>query len=604
MKQTIRIKVENGMILFLAVLSAVLFALTFVPSWTVEYQVMTFLEMGRMVQRAFSLILFFLSFQLKKRKHSAWKITMFVLILSILRCIPELGESPTHRIAFVVDGLLLIGFGIFRTDFCCPASKRSRQEALLFLGASIVGILINAGLGYHYLKLAAQPSGSTVSFWESFCKGAGMIFGINGDVMMSGADGIGLIANPWAQRAESLIFWFSWGCLLAAVLYAVRPWLEAPSDSRDIQHARTLLHLYGKNPCSYLTLEEDKTLYFGKKVDGVIPYGTVDDTVIVNGDPVCADENFGALLAEFKEFCQKSAYKLFFLGLTDEYLEEYKKQGFGIVKAGEEARFKLTDYEISGKKGAKMRMNINHAVKAGITIKEYRINEKRDPEIEAGLMRVSEEWLSEKKSGLLTFTMGTVGLENPMDRRYFYAETAEGKIVAFVVFVPFMAGNGYMADVTRHGNDAPGGVMETIIYQAFQAFKEEGIAYGSLGVAPLTGLDGKSANPIEKLLRFVYDNLNACYGFRDLYRAKEKYSPTEWVPSYYAYLPKVPTPDMFYAVVKIQNPQGIMDYVRSFLKERFQRKKDERHSERQHSEGQHSEGQNKGQGKGQDSGKS
>lgn len=573
MKQTIRIKVENGMILFLAVLSVILFGLTFVPAWTVEYRVMTFLEMGRMVQRAFSVILFFLSFQLKKRKHSAWKITVFVLILSLLRCMAELTESPTHRIAFVINGLLLIGFCVFRTDFCCPASKRSRQEAMVLFGVSLVGILINAGLGYHYLKLAVQPNGGSVSFWQSLLEGAGMIFGMS----------VSPVTSPWAQRAEPVIFWFSWGCMLASVLYAVRPWLEAPSDGRDIQHARTLLHLYGKNPCSYLTLEEDKTLYFGKSIDGVIPYGTVDDTVIVNGDPICADENFGTLLAEFREFCQKSAYKLFFLGLTDDYLEEYKKQGFGIVKAGEEARFKLADYEISGKKGAKMRMNINHATKAGITIKEYRIGEQRDPEIEAGLTRVSDEWLSEKKSGLLTFTMGTVGLDNPMDRRYFYAQTEAGKIVAFVVFVPFMAGNGYMADVTRHGNDAPGGVMETIIYQAFQAFKEEGIEYGSLGVAPLTGLDEKSANPIEKLLRFIYDNLNACYGFRDLYRAKEKYSPTEWVPSYYAYLPKVPTPDMFYAVVKIQNPQGVMDYVRSFLKERFQRKQDKKEERKQES---------------------
>lgn len=572
-KQTIRIKVENGMILFLAVLSVILFGLTFVPAWTVEYRVMTFLEMGRMVQRAFSVILFFLSFQLKKRKHSAWKITVFVLILSLLRCMAELTESPTHRIAFVINGLLLIGFCVFRTDFCCPASKRSRQQAMVLFGVSLAGILINAGLGYHYLKLAVQPNGGSVSFWQSLLEGAGMIFGMS----------VSPVTSPWAQRAEPVIFWFSWGCMLVSVLYAVRPWLEAPSDGRDIQHARTLLHLYGKNPCSYLTLEEDKTLYFGKSVDGVIPYGTVDDTVIVNGDPICADENFGTLLAEFREFCQKSAYKLFFLGLTDDYLEEYKKQGFGIVKAGEEARFKLADYEISGKKGAKMRMNINHATKAGITIKEYRIGEQRDPEIEAGLTRVSDEWLSEKKSGLLTFTMGTVGLDNPMDRRYFYAQTEAGKIVAFVVFVPFMAGNGYMADVTRHGNDAPGGVMETIIYQAFQAFKEEGIEYGSLGVAPLTGLDEKSANPIEKLLRFIYDNLNACYGFRDLYRAKEKYSPTEWVPSYYAYLPKVPTPDMFYAVVKIQNPQGVMDYVRSFLKERFQRKQDKKEERKQES---------------------
>ena len=174
---------------------------------------------------------------------------------------------------------------------------------------------------------------------------------------------------------------------------------------------------------------------------------------------------------------------------------------------------------------------------------------------------------------MLQFTMGTVGLENPMDKRYFYALNSDGKMVAFIVFVPFLGKNGYMADVTRHGKDAPGGVMETIIDQAFQVFKEEGIGYGSLGVAPLAGLDTESKNPMERLLRFIYDHLNDCYGYRDLYQAKKKYSPTEWVPSYYAYLPKYPTPSMLYAAVEIQNPHGIRGYIMIILKGELKRLK-------------------------------
>ena len=212
-----------------------------------------------------------------------------------------------------------------------------------------------------------------------------------------------------------------------------------------------------------------------------------------------------------------------------------------------------------------MRMNINHAKKAGVTIAEYKPLLQRDPDIESAFDRVTNEWLGQKKSSLLSFTMGTAGLENPMDKRYFYARDKDNQIVAFIVFVPFLGKDGYMADVTRHGNGAPGGVMETIIYEAFQVFKSEGIHYGSLGVAPLAGLDDEKAEPVEKLLRFVYDHLNECYGFKDLYRAKEKYSPTEWIPAYYIYLPKFPTPDMFYAVVKIQNNNVIREAVQSFL---------------------------------------
>ena len=257
------------------------------------------------------------------------------------------------------------------------------------------------------------------------------------------------------------------------------------------------------------------------------------------------------------------------------FIDEYKKQGFGYVKCGEEARFYLQDYEISGKKGQKMRMNINHAKKAGVTVEEYKIQEKKDLAIEAELNRISEEWLEGKKTSLLQFVLGTVGLENPMDKRYFYARNKDGKIVAFVVFVPFMGLSGYMADVTRHGKDAPGGVMEYIIYEAFQAFKEEGIKYGSLGIAPLAGLDEKSGNLVERLLCFVYNHLNQCYGFKDLYRAKKNYSPNEWLPSYYVYSPSVPTPEMFYAIVRIQNPAGMEDYVKSFFqsfKKKIQKK--------------------------------
>ena len=219
-----------------------------------------------------------------------------------------------------------------------------------------------------------------------------------------------------------------------------------------------------------------------------------------------------------------------------------------------------------------MRMNINHAKKAGVTIHEYCPLTNRDPDIEASFDRITHEWLGQKKSSLLSFTMGTVGFDHPMDKRYFYAENAEGKIVAFIAFVPFLGKDGYMADVTRHGNDAPGGVMETIIYEAFQTFREEGVHYGSLGVATLAGLDDEKAGLVEQFLRFIYNHLNDCYGFKDLYRAKEKYSPTEWLPAYYVYLPKHPTPDMFYAVVKIQNPDSIKEGIGSIyhgLKEHF-----------------------------------
>lgn len=550
-----RIMIENIMIILLSVFSIVLFVFTFFPFLRISREMQSSFEMGRMVQRAFSIVLFALTGQLWKRKRNAWTIAMGIFLLNFLRGLMGIGR-PVHTAIMILNFVFLVMFFLFRKDFCCPAGRGNRRQTWVFVILAIAGVFANVGITWHYVRMGFSGN-TSVSFADSFGQGVGMIFGM-GNLPAS-------MVNR--QGTEFALFWFSWGCILAAVLCALRPWIQQQAHgAQEIQHARTLLNLYSQNPCSYLALEDDKSLYFGRSVEGVIPYGTVGDTIVVNGDPVCRDEDFPVLLAEFKEFCQNSAHNIFFLGLTDYYLSEYEKQGFGFVKSGEEARFKLSDYEISGKKGAKMRMNINHATKAGVTVHEYKVLEERDPDLDREFQRITDEWLEGKKSGLLQFTMGTTGLDNPMDKRYFYALNEAQKMVAFIVFVPFLGKNGYMADVTRHGKDAPGGVMEKIIYEAFQVFKKEGVGYGSLGVAPLAGLDAESKNPMEHLLQFVYDHLNSCYGFRDLYRAKQKYSPTEWVPSYYAYLPKYPTPGMLYATVEIQNPHGIRGYILSFLK--------------------------------------
>lgn len=360
MTQTFRTRVENICILILFCLSLGMFALSFLHRLPAEAALLISTEMDWMVQRASAVVLLCLCSQLRKRKHAALTITLTLLFLDFISCIPHLPDV-FHAACMISDVVFFAVFFGFRSDFCCPASKKDRKRGLLLLLPSFLGVTANAVISYHYLTPVLGSGRQTLL--NSFKESLDILFGSGSSIPVSHG----------AHMLELMMFWFSWGCILAALLYAVRPWL-APSSRResDLQHARTLLNLYSQNCCSYLTLEEDKQLYFGQNVDGVIPYGVAGDTIIVNGDPVCADADFPALLSEFKDFCVRSAHKVFFLSVTDHFLEEYRRQGFGYVKCGEEARFSLADYEISGKKGAKMRMNINHAKKAGVTIAEYK----------------------------------------------------------------------------------------------------------------------------------------------------------------------------------------------------------------------------------------
>ncbi|NJP40474.1 DUF2156 domain-containing protein [Oscillospiraceae bacterium HV4-5-C5C] len=551
-----RIILENCLIAALSLLSLSMLIASFFPALTFSRRLMHLLILEKMSARMFSAALLILQYYLYQRRRVAWWGTLFLLGLSLLQHV--WARTPLLIVIACVEALLMTGLICSGKDFCIPSARASLKHSIGLLLTVSAAVFLNAGISYHMARHHVPAPSRSQAFGSSLRQAVGLLLGLYE----------GSPAGSPLDHFETVLFWFSWGLILLALLLALRPWIQQFLWMRDqLDQARQLVLTYGQNPASYLTLEKDKLLYFGRNCRGVLPYGIVGSTVVVNGDPVCAPEDFATFLTEFSQFCRKSNHRLILLSITPAFLEVYRAQGFGLAKCGEEARFDLAAYNTAGKKGAKMRMNVNHATKAGVSVSEYRPLQEREPEVEAAFNRITAEWLTGKKSGLLTFTMGTASLDEPLDRRYFYARDRGGKICAFNVYCPYKdsGGSGYMADITRRTHDAPGGVTEKIMYEAFMVFKQEGCHSVSMGIAPLANLapaaDSPRRNSVEWLLNLVYEHLNGCYGFKDLYRAKENYNPTEWIPGYYAWLPRLPVPSMFYAVIRIQNPRGLLDFA-------------------------------------------
>lgn len=551
-----RTRVENIAITVMIIVSAGVLIFSFIHNPKLDGALVNILMMGRATERVFAVVLILLSYNLYKRKHMAWIGSVAFLILNILIHASQTNHWIANA-AVLCELVVLCVLVWGRKDFFKESDQMSVQKSVSISILLIFVIIANAG--FSQWSYAQTMGGHVPSFWTCLYIGVNNIFGQEMGILYNG--------ELYPPALQNFIFWFSWICIIAAVIFMVRPFIKKrKTTEEDLEHARDLVNKYGQNPSAYLTLEDDKTLFFGKEVDGVIAYGTVGDTVVINGDPICAPEDFEVLLQEFDDFCRNASLSLFYLSVTDKYMDYYKAKGYAVVKCGEEARFDLASYDIKGKKGAKMRAHINKATRAGITVREYDIKRHRDPALDAEFDRITGEWLDGKTSGQLGFTLGGVGLNNPMDKRYFYGIDAQGVMQGFIVFCPFQ--DGYMADVTRRAKAAPGGIMQKIMYEAFQVFKEEGVKWGSMGLAPLANLktEGEESSAPEKLLDFIYNNLNNIYGFKNLYRTKAAYSPSTWEPGYFVYSPKVLTPQMVYAVVAIQNPQGIWDYIRAFFK--------------------------------------
>lgn len=542
---------ENTAVIMIICVALLIFFTSFRHVPILDRLILEYLEMNYALQRITAVMLLVIVWNLYKRKRTAWFLS--VLLLSISLAGHLLGRKlPVSILTILMELIILAILLAGRKDFMRPSDRLSVRKGLLLAGISLILVLFNASLGFFHMYFHERLP---VSFW-------GCVVNTFEALLLQESGGI---------QFSRFIFWSSWICIGGCILLILKPLIYDPAQDReDKQHVRSLVLRYGQNPGSYLSLEDDKLWYFGRNADGVIAYGIVGDTAVVNGDPVCSEEDFPSILAEFKEFCLSRGYHMIFLSITEKFRSVYELLGFGLIKCGEEARFELAEYNLKGGKVGKVRASINHAAKAGVTVEEYRPLTEKNAETEREILEVSGEWQKLKGGSELKFTIGGIGLEDPMDRRYFIARDENGEAAAFLVLLPFLGGDGYLADVTRHRKAAPGGVMEKLIYDTFMILRDEGVRYGSLGLSPLANLgeEGEMNTPAGKFLKFIYENMNGLYGFKDLYRVKARYNPL-WQPSWFAYYPKRITPQMAYAVVRIQSPMGPGDYLR----ERFGRRK-------------------------------
>lgn len=319
------------------------------------------------------------------------------------------------------------------------------------------------------------------------------------------------------------------------------------------EYTLQLVRKYGEDSLAYLTLEQGKEYFFGNQYEGFIAYVLVKGTVVCLGNPVCARENLENLINEFKEFCQQRKWKICFCSVSTEMTEILAKNGYVIAKYGEEAILDLNTYTTAGSSAAKLRQKLRRAEKSGIKTVEYQPQKWRDHSLEEKIIRVSEEWYADK-NGKLTFTLGELNLDNPLERRYFLAVDEKEEVQAVLMFSPFRQGKGYFLDVMRRRKESVPGVMEKAIIDAAMKMKEEGVSYLSLGLAPLAGIAKQSRmNLLEKCLNFTYNHLNHDYGFKTLYDYKKKFSPSRWEIRYVVHQPDLSFFQVGYAMIRSRN---------------------------------------------------
>ncbi|MEW6288198.1 MAG: phosphatidylglycerol lysyltransferase domain-containing protein, partial [Chloroflexota bacterium] len=221
---------------------------------------------------------------------------------------------------------------------------------------------------------------------------------------------------------------------------------------------------------------------------------------------------------------------------------------------GHEGIVNLKTFTLEGKEGKALRPPLNKLTKAGYT---FRLHEPPIPDkLLEELRTISDEWLTMMHGSEKKFSLGWFEDEYIRHSPIAAVHAPEGWITAFANFVPEYQRNELTVDLMRRRSEIENGTMEFLFVSMFQWAKERGYDGFNLGLSALSGVGEKPGDPvIERVMHFVYENVNQFYNFKGLHAFKEKFHP-EWSPRYLIYRGTANLAQAWLAVTQANSGEG------------------------------------------------
>lgn len=279
----------------------------------------------------------------------------------------------------------------------------------------------------------------------------------------------------------------------------------------------------------------DKYLYWYQE-DGqdkvVFQFAIENNKCVVMSDPLAHLGYLEKGLSQFLAEAENANISVIFYEVNQETTLLLHEYGYDFMKFGETAQVPLERFTIEGKHGKKFRTVVNKLDNKGYQFQV--LQPPFDEELLNVLKEISDSWLDGRQEK--GFSLGY------FDEKYIQlapialVSDEEDNIQAFVTFLASNGPNEASIDLMRYDlKTAPNGIMDYLFVKLLLHFKEEGVTYFDLGMAPLSNVGTEKHSFLqEKVAYLIYAFTNRFYSFSGLRQYKQKFNPI-WTPRYVAY---------------------------------------------------------------------
>ncbi|MFA7368860.1 MAG: phosphatidylglycerol lysyltransferase domain-containing protein, partial [Kiritimatiellales bacterium] len=479
---------------------------------------------GRFILFLSGAMLLALACGLRRRKRVAWNMAAVILSVSAVLDFTQTFNWNRSAVALVILAALFRRRKLFDARSDVPSFRLGIAAAgVMFLLLAGYGTAAIHGLGVRGVF------GDPLSWAGSFRGAVFTALQIKTELNeLAGREASHLLHTIRLQGL--FIGFFTLIMVLRPVILRRRA--HSPADFENVNR---LVETYSDDPMAVFALLPDKHYYFEEGVEGVVAYALWWNIAVVLADPICRPDCREKLVHGFIRHCRSCDWKPVFYCLNHVHRDIYERVGFQLIRIAEEARLRLADFKLDGARFQNLRTARNKARKNGLVFGWYGgEGVAPDEQLERQLLELSKEWLARKRGGEMGFDLSSFNPQAVREKGAAVVRSPSGRLEAFATWHSYAHGRGRCLDLMRSHAEARD-VMDFLILEAIQSFRDQGIEEICFGSAPLANTSDPSEHSMyDRSVRFVFENLERFYGYKRLFFFKQKYQPC-WEARYLAY---------------------------------------------------------------------
>ncbi|HKC86683.1 MAG TPA: DUF2156 domain-containing protein [Blastocatellia bacterium] len=328
-----------------------------------------------------------------------------------------------------------------------------------------------------------------------------------------------------------------------------------------------MVRRYGYEYQSFLSLYGGMESWVSRDPEAVVVYRRVGRVAVVAAAPLAARGDLLEVTRRFLDFCVRQKLDCLMLPVGGEYAAIARSCGMALLQIGQSGYFKLPEWRPAGDRAKKVRAGVNQASRAGVRVEPYDPSQCLDPQARAEIEEICQAWVNTREVDALGWLLELDPFHLSENKRYFLARRSDGKLEGMLVCSPIYARDGwYLEDLIRRPG-AERGVSELLIVEALKRFAAEGAGVATLGTSPLAGVEPQGPfKQTSRLLKLIYEHLDAFYHFKALHRFKAKFAPSFVDQEYVAIYPPRIRLRMALAVIGAFDPAGFTGMMASKLR--------------------------------------